>query len=104
MLAVLKRPEISPLPSLPSMVSSPKLSSLPESGRTKRSTAGSSVISAELTTLLLASCHNLTSRSNDAESPQAQPFSHCMAGKQGFVKVTVSRADIDHEGLQGGTG
>lgn len=71
MLAVLKRPEISPLLSLPSVVSSPKLSSPPESGRTNRSMARSSVISAELTTLLLASCHSLTSRSKNAESPQA---------------------------------
>lgn len=71
MLVVLKRPEISPLSSLPSVVSPPKLSCLPESGRTKQSTARSSVISAELTILLLASYHSLTSRSKDAESPQA---------------------------------
>lgn len=44
-----------------------KLSSPPESGKTKLITGRSSVISAEVTTLRLASCHNLTSRSNDAK-------------------------------------
>lgn len=54
-----------------SMVSSPKLSNPPEPGRTKPIMGRSSVISAEITTLPLAPCHSLTSRSNDAKSAQA---------------------------------
>lgn len=66
MLVALKCLEIFPF-TLPSMVSSPKLSSPPESGKTKLIMGRSG----EISTLQLASCHSFTSRSSEAKPPQA---------------------------------
>lgn len=55
----------------------------------------------------LLSCWHLATASLPGarmQNPLKHSSLYCMPGKQGFVKVTVSRADIDHEGPQGGTG